>query len=212
MTGAFRQIWVIQPTTPPGPLRHCATCGTTRPFHPSGKVRLNANGRKLDAWLIYKCTTCDRTWNCPVYERVTLSDLASQELDAMHLSAPAWVWRHANDLSVLRRHCDRIETSAEVTVQRSVADGPSRDWSILHLDLRVPCPTGCRLDRLLAREVALSRAGLRAMVRTGGLRTPKGAKGLRHALTGDTWVAFVARDLHRAHRDHLTRVLCPGPA
>ena len=52
-----------------------STCGDSRRFRSSGKVRLNANGRKLDAWLIYKCESCDRTWNLPLLERAVVGGL-----------------------------------------------------------------------------------------------------------------------------------------
>lgn len=36
----------------------------------SGKFRVNANGRRLDIWLIYRCEKCGHTLNVPIYERV----------------------------------------------------------------------------------------------------------------------------------------------
>ncbi len=32
---------------------------------------MNANGRRLDIWLICRCERCGHTWNVPVYERIT---------------------------------------------------------------------------------------------------------------------------------------------
>lgn len=31
---------------------------------------MNANGRRLDVWLIYRCEKCGHTLNIPLYERV----------------------------------------------------------------------------------------------------------------------------------------------
>lgn len=39
-------------------------------FVSAGKFRVNANGRRLDIWLIYRCEKCGRTLNVPIYERV----------------------------------------------------------------------------------------------------------------------------------------------
>ena len=35
----------------------------------SGKFRVNANGRHVDVWLIYRCIKCKHSWNLTIYER-----------------------------------------------------------------------------------------------------------------------------------------------
>jgi hypothetical protein len=164
MTGISNVTWRVEPATPPRPHRHCATCGRTRAFQSSGRVRLNANGRKVDAWLIYKCLACERTWNLPLLERVAVSDVPPGDLKAMEASDPGWVKMRAHDTVRLRRYCDRIE----LTVYRLAPAPPlGGGLSIVSLSLEVSCPTGERLDRLLSRELQWSRAGLLALVRSG---------------------------------------------
>ncbi len=51
-------------------IRRCGGCGKKKSFVCSGKFRVNANGRRLDVWLIYRCEKCGRTLNVPIYERV----------------------------------------------------------------------------------------------------------------------------------------------
>lgn len=62
MSYAKRRIYAI--------LRRCGGCGKKMAFVCSGKFRVNANGRRLDVWLIYRCERCGRTLNVPIYERV----------------------------------------------------------------------------------------------------------------------------------------------
>ena len=68
MSDCLRVRWTIVPRDCPRPVLACPTCGGDRPYHPSGKLRLNANGKRLDVWLIYKCDECDRTWNRPLLD------------------------------------------------------------------------------------------------------------------------------------------------
>ena len=36
----------------------CGGCGKKREFVNSGKFRVNANGKNVDVWLIYRCSKC----------------------------------------------------------------------------------------------------------------------------------------------------------
>ena len=47
----------------------CGGCGKKQEFLNSGKFRVNANGKNIDVWLIYRCRKCKHTWNLTVYER-----------------------------------------------------------------------------------------------------------------------------------------------
>lgn len=159
--------WRIEPATPPRPLRPCKSCGHVRPFLPSGKVRLNANGRRLDAWLIYRCTICDATWNLPLLDRVAVASIPPATLEALHRSDPKVVRTHAFDLALLRRYTDTVQPPASC-VHRTWTGEPSQDWTTARLTLLPEAPAE-RLDRLLARELALSRAAVLALLTSGNL-------------------------------------------
>jgi len=40
---------------------------------------VNANGNKVDVWLIYQCRKCKRTLNIPIFERQNKADIAKSE-------------------------------------------------------------------------------------------------------------------------------------
>lgn len=50
--------------------RGCAGCGCKQTFACKDHFRVNANGNRLDVWLIYGCEKCGHTYNLPVYKRV----------------------------------------------------------------------------------------------------------------------------------------------
>ena len=116
MAGTLSVRWTLVPAHAPMPWRHCPTCATARPFQSSGKIRLNANGRRLDAWLIYRCTSCDQTWNRTLFERRSVQQLAPSELDALQQSTPACVAPFEHDAVALRRQADRLDVCEEVRV------------------------------------------------------------------------------------------------
>jgi hypothetical protein len=47
----------------------CGGCGKKQEFINSGKIRVNANGNRVDVWIIYRCKKCKHSWNLTVYER-----------------------------------------------------------------------------------------------------------------------------------------------
>ena len=68
--------WTLSAAGLPGALRRCACCSEMRAFFPTDMFRVNANGRRLDVFLIYKCEACQKTWNMEVVSRVRPEEIA----------------------------------------------------------------------------------------------------------------------------------------
>lgn len=170
MCDTLRVRWTVTPKTAPQPWIACGGCGGLRAFQSSNKIRLNANGRKLDAWLIYKCLTCEKTWNRPIFERQNVRDIDSATLEALQSNDPQWIRAQMFNLDALKRKSQRIDEFPEVEIGREVLrEAPA--WTKLAIELIVPFPTGMRLDRLLASELHISRTRLQTLHDEGTLRT-----------------------------------------
>src|SRR5262249_34550401 len=146
-------VWTVIPVSAPEVVRHCRRCGGDRAFRSSGKFRVNASGRKLDVWLIYRCASCDETWNHAVQERVSPESLGAR-LEAYH----------RNDEEAARMSA--IGDVEEVRVERPPVALPCA----VHFHLAAPVRV--RLDRLLARELPMPRARLATLVEPAALRRP----------------------------------------
>ena len=59
-------------------IRRCGGCGKKMVFECAGKFRVNANGRRLDVWLIYRCQRCGRPHS--VYRKFGLCRVCLREL------------------------------------------------------------------------------------------------------------------------------------
>lgn len=205
MSGIVTALWRIAADTPPRPLRHCSTCGQSRPYQSSGKVRLNANGRRLDAWLIYKCSVCDRTWNLPLIERASVTTLSAADLAALQHSNPDWVRQRESDLTLLARHCDRIEPAADASIFKSVDSDWPAPWTVIHLQIVAKAATGQRLDRVLARGFGLSRAAIQQMEQAGGVLADRsGGVSLHRQLAGTVSLQIIAECLTEGQRAAVT--------
>jgi hypothetical protein len=180
MSGLLRIRWAIAPKIAPRPLINCNRCGGTRPYQCSEKFRVNANGKRIDAWLIYRCVDCDNSWNFSILERCNRRDIEPVLLDAFESNDPALARRHAFDAAALRSRVGRVEEFSEVAVRKRVLDGSPHDATILELLLELETTTSLRLDRLLANELGISRSGLQALeARRMLVVAPDGARPLR---------------------------------
>ena len=56
-------------------IRNCSGCGGKSLYKNTNNFRVNANGNKIDIWLIYQCEECKHTFNLTVYERVKPSEI-----------------------------------------------------------------------------------------------------------------------------------------
>lgn len=74
------EIWKVRPVKPPAVRRQCPGCGTAKSIYEStGKFRVNANGSRLDVWLIYRCVRCKKSWNMEILERMETGRLSEEE-------------------------------------------------------------------------------------------------------------------------------------
>ncbi len=60
-------------------IRNCPKCGRKTQFHNTKKFRVNANGSRLDIWLIYQCGKCGQRFNLAIYERRKVSSIPKEE-------------------------------------------------------------------------------------------------------------------------------------
>ena len=171
MSFTLRVRWTLIADRFPEPWRACARCGAQRPFRCSGKFRLNANGRRLDAWLVYKCSACDDTWNHTLFERRNAHDIDVDLLSALESNDPKLARRCAFDVIALRRNTSRVEEFANVAVRKERLDGSGHAPTRLEIVLAAPDPVSLRLDRLLAMELGLSRSRMAALADRARIRT-----------------------------------------
>lgn len=160
MSEIVRVTWCVTPLQPPLPQRHCVSCNATRPFTSSGRFRTNAQKKRVDVWLIYRCAVCDETWNMPIVERRPIAHMPPDQFQSFICNDPAAAARHAFDLSLLARHSDQIGQDATVAVQNRIDSGSFDDAVCLEIAIALNLPCRLRLDRLMARELGITRSAL----------------------------------------------------
>jgi hypothetical protein len=187
MVDSLSVLWTVVPQFAPQPYLHCSRCGEAKPFRSSQRFRVNANGRRIDAWLIYRCAACDSTWNRPVLERRNVASVDPLYLAALQTNDLRLARRIAFDIDGLRHTTQRIDESPEVLVRKDLRAEGTAPVQRLEICLAVPEPTRLRLDRLLATELGLPRKRIHRLHAENRLAiAPESTRMLRRPLRDGT--------------------------
>ncbi len=154
--------WEIHQDGVPALRRFCPGCGCERPFVSSGKFRMNANGRRLDVWLIYKCPACGTTWNMEVVARTPVSELSPGRLRAYESNNPAAARAYACDPRLFA-HGQAVPVYDEGFRIKKRREAGEEGL----LEIRCPENAALRLDKILSSGLGLSREQVKAAIRDG---------------------------------------------
>ncbi len=158
------QKWIIKPIETPKVLRSCPKCGGVRKFACSGNFRVNANGRNLDVWLIYKCEACDFTWNMAVLSRVKPEQIEKTLYAAFVANDPDTARRYAFDKSLLaQNHAAANCSELGYTLEKQLVDGGNA------VELTCGYDIGLRLDKVISEGLGISRSRAKTLLEQNGL-------------------------------------------
>jgi hypothetical protein len=170
--------------------RHCPRCKLRRRFASSGKFRVNAQKKRIDAWLIFRCTICDDRWNWPIHERRPVGALDPAELDALMRNDPALAARHG----WVALQAGNVRAAPDAAVQLTVLEPATGATEAIEIVVTV-AGASLRLDRLLAQALNLARREIEDLAETAAMTVmPAASKALRRpAIDGQRITIDLAR-------------------
>jgi hypothetical protein len=166
-----KALWAVRESGLPAIVKPCTDCSGTR-HHPSGKFRVNANGKLLDVWLLLCCAACGRTSKVPVCERVHVPSLEPARRLAYETNDPAMVRELAMSASLAVKNGYRLDWTGTWELETDTPFYPPDDPSPLRVLISFDLPAPVRVERLLTLGLGLSRAEVRRMVADGRIRLP----------------------------------------
>ncbi|MPY48759.1 DUF1062 domain-containing protein [Streptomyces acidicola] len=158
--------WVVAPTCLPLVLRRCHACASGR-FRTSGKFRVNANHKLIDAWLLALCTVCGETAKLTVLERMNVRSVRPELLDRMHDNDPGLAAELLQDPVVRRR--SRIALDWENAWRLDTDGSDHLDREVIDISVRFAARIPVRPVRLIAEGCGLSRAEVERLITEGKL-------------------------------------------
>ena len=157
LSGAFRMAPIDTYTI----VRGCAGCDGKSTYRCADRFRVNANGKRLDVWLIYRCQRCKHTYNLPVYSRILRDSLSPGEYRALLANDPAAVTRVGQDRARFLRCGAQLGGELSYRLLRLPHRAEEGLWVQNPAQIRV-CP-----DKLLAQCLEIPRARAKALLRGG---------------------------------------------
>ncbi|HWG28741.1 DUF1062 domain-containing protein [Actinospica sp.] len=174
-----KALWAVRESGLPAIVRPCVDCSSTR-HHPSGKIRMNANGKLLDVWLLICCAACGRTSKVPVHERVHVQSMDPARRLAYEVNDPAVVRELTMSASLASNHGYRLDWTGAWTLETDMPFYSPDDATLLKVLIGFELPAPIRVERLLMLGLGLSRGAVRRMVAEGRLRLPMAVDAKAH--------------------------------
>ncbi|MEU5323401.1 DUF1062 domain-containing protein [Streptomyces sp. NPDC021056] len=156
--------WVVMPTCLPLVLRRCHTCASET-FRASGKFRVNAHHKLIDAWLLVLCASCGDTAKLTVLERVNVRSVRPELLDRLHDNDLGLTAELIQDPVVQRRN--RIALDWDGAWRLDTGGSDHLDDEVLDVSVRFAARVPVRPVRLIAEGCGLSRAEVERLIAEG---------------------------------------------
>ncbi|WP_327235496.1 DUF1062 domain-containing protein [Streptomyces sp. NBC_01317] len=162
-------IWVVMPTCLPVVLRRCHACPSER-LRPSGKFRVNAHHKLIDAWLLALCTVCGETAKLTVLERMNVRSVRPELLARLHHNDRALTAELLQDPAVRRRNHMALDWTDAWRLDTGGGPAHQDDKSeAIEVSVRFAARVPVRPARLIADGFGLPRAEVERLIREGNL-------------------------------------------
>ncbi|WP_378735067.1 DUF1062 domain-containing protein [Nocardia brasiliensis] len=154
------------PTCLPIIRRRCHACASER-FRASGKFRVNANHKLIDAWLLALCTTCGETTKLTVLERTNVRSVRPELLNRLHDNDPDLTAELLQDPVVQRRNRIALDWDNAWRLDTGGSDQPGDE--AIDVSVRFAARIPVRPVRLIAEGFGFSRAEVERLRTDGNL-------------------------------------------
>ena len=167
-------------------LRGCPGCGCRSAYASTGNFRVNANGKQIDVWLIYRCEKCGHTYNLAIYERVAPKDIPEEEYSQFlenHRAAALWWGTRKEVFARNRAEIDPEGIDYEtILIRKENEENEGRERKKRLITIDNPYELKIRTDKVAAEICHITRSRLRRLVKEGKISLPQNYIGRRTEL------------------------------
>ncbi len=150
-------------------LRGCPKCGRRTDFVNTKKFRVNANGGKLDVWLIYQCEVCKHTFNLTVYERQKVSAIPKKEYSSFLDNDERLADMYGKNIQLFRKNKADIDLErlnyGYVRLGETGESNDPEDGSLI--TIHNPYRLKIHPEKQIAQVLGLSRSRVKCLLEEG---------------------------------------------
>lgn len=162
--------WNVRPERAPAILYSCSRCSSLNAFYCSSKFRVNANKKKIDVFLIYKCSSCNNTLNVPIERRAWVKKIPNSFLHNSINNNLVLAEKISFDYKFLR--AQGYQTEKQPPYELEVISTPIKITTQYIINISVSNPIKLRLDRMLCKGLRVSREEFKQLTRNNSIAVP----------------------------------------
>ena len=152
-------------------VRNCSKCGRKAHFINTKKFRINANGNKLDIWLIYQCEECKHTLNLAIYERQKGSSISKEEYQRFLDNDELLAEMYGKSIQLFRKNkadIDLDKIDHDFVKLRETIENNGIGEQVL-ITINNPYGLKIRWEKQIAMVLGLSRSQIKSLSEKGEL-------------------------------------------
>jgi len=164
----FDVIISIVPTNSFQIIRNCATCNRKTRFQNSNRFRVNANGNKIDVWLIYSCEHCKHTLNLSIYERKSPSQIEPSEYQKFLQNDETLAEKYGSSKNFFSQNKAEIDwetLSYRYTKEFGQASKTTQTSFVGHIYIQNDYDLNIRTDKMASEILQISRSQLKKLIK-----------------------------------------------
>ena len=153
-------------------IRNCPKCGRKAYFKNTKKFRVNANGNKLDIWLIYQCEECKHTLNLSIYERQKVSSIPKEEYQCFLDNDEQLAEMYGKNMQLFRKNkadIDFEKLNYDFIKLRETMEYSDFEERIV-IAINNPYGLKIRPEKQIAEVLGLSRSQVKSLLEKGEIK------------------------------------------
>lgn len=161
--------------------RNCSGCKGKSNYINTGNFRVNANGNRIDVWLIYQCEKCRHTYNLTVHERVKPTEIPEDNYKRFLANDEELALAYGMNKGLLAKNKAFIsdedmeyELQAVISDEEILHSGNSRLHEDIFTEIQIilqnPYEIKIRSDKLASEILQISRSKAKKMLDIGSVK------------------------------------------
>lgn len=144
-------------------VHNCSGCGSKTHYINTKRFRVNANGNKLDVWLIYQCEKCKHTRNLTIYERQKTASVPKDEYQRFLSNDEELAVEYGKNFSFFKKNKAEVDLAGieyEFVMLQETQEECEGVENVL-ITIRNPYGLKIRPERQIAEVLGISRSSVK---------------------------------------------------